>query len=52
LIAGLASRRRLAAAIGRLADILSVAGRLQSRRARPPSYRLLQNPELIDSTLT
>jgi hypothetical protein len=52
LIGAIDSHRRLAAAIGRLADILSVAGRLQSRRARPPSYRLLQNPELIDSTLT
>jgi hypothetical protein len=43
---------RLNAAIRRLAAVHEVAGRLQRRRARPPSYWLLQHPELVDSTLT
>ena len=52
LIRPLAAGRRLSAAIRQLADVIRVAGRLQRRRARPPSYWILQNPELVDSTLT
>ena len=52
LIQPLAAGRRLTAAICQLADIIRVAGRLQRRRARPPSYWILQHPELVDSTLT
>lgn len=52
LITPLGGRCRLTAAIRRLANVIRVAGRLQHRRARPPSYWILQHPELADSTLT
>jgi hypothetical protein len=52
LIEPLTTGHRLTAAIHRLTAVLQVAGRLQHRRARPPSYQLLQHPELVDSTLT
>lgn len=52
LIEPLVTGRRLAAAIRRTAAVLRTAGRLQRRRIRPPSYWILQHPELIDSTLT
>jgi hypothetical protein len=52
LIRPLAAGCRLTAAIRQLADVIRVAGRLQRRRARPPSYWILQNPQLVDSTLT
>lgn len=52
LIQALAAGRRLTAAIRQLADVTRVAGRLQRRRARPPSYWILKHPELVASTLT
>lgn len=52
LIEPLATGRRLTAALHRLADVVRVAGRLQNRRARPPSYWILLHPPLADSTLT
>lgn len=52
LIEPLATGRRLTAAIRQLADVIRVVGRLQHRRARPPSYCILQHPALVDSTLT
>jgi hypothetical protein len=51
LIESLATGRRLKTAIRRLADVIRATGRLQRRRARPPSYCILKNPELVDSTL-
>jgi hypothetical protein len=52
LIEPLATGRRLATVIKRIADMLIVVARLQRRRGRPPSYWILKNPEMIDSTLT
>jgi hypothetical protein len=52
LLAPLAAGRRLTAAIHQLANVIRVAGRLQHRRGRPPSYWILHHPELVDSTLT
>jgi hypothetical protein len=47
LIEPLVTGRHLSAALRRLATVLHATARLQHRRARPPSYWILQNPELV-----